>query len=877
MKKKFITGILLVAVSAIGVSCFTSCKDTEDDLRTELQGEQASLRTQLANAKTQLEDLKQKLDQINSCNCPTLNEDWFNNLYNATVAKTSVEGALKDVNDLLKNIMAGNNNANISEQQAKDLFALIGKLNDINNVINTVNGTEGTGGTPGLSSTVNNLNTIINGDGTSANPGLATTVNTITSDVEDLQKWFENSGWTPAIFQTFVNQGMWVFNHKTALEAIEAKKAEIAKLNGVSIDFLNNNLNKLQSIVDTYNKIFPATETVEEWWSYKTIIDNIKANQADIQALQSDVDNMLNRINDMVTGLVLQATHNPLFGGFNTPFGINSYVLMAYYGENTTGINRFPNDEQHLAYNVTTPGVNWDALMPASAFYTPDANKIVNLQDGMADLGTLWFTVNPGTVRNLDVNGFKLVNSIDEGKVTLANVQKDNETVFKFGFSRSAADNGLYAGTAKVAASDLDAIKVRIEPGLRQALVDAVKNRTATDMVQMAKTVARQLTNVCDANALRYTWTSKDKEGENWIDRTNTVYSNYGIAATAFKPLAFTTLYKESQEGGFKQIPTIGHIELDKSLVDLEIEDFKIGDITFDLNVNITDFKINMDGFTSTVTVKIPKKYILDKVNEVATLPANWQNDPSMYEEMTVDIVKNQQELVNKFVDSVNEWIKGNGTEEYPGLKNEISDAISNAVDKTFNGPDGFIAKIEDQVNDMTGNIQDKLDNLVDKINSDYLSKVNSLIDKVNKVSERINRILANPNHYLQPIMLYRTADGNVNLLSTNPDQPTQFKGNGEAIELWATTFNFETLCPVFKKCVVVTKVTKNGVDQPTLVTAANKPGNSFATVLDGARNRVALDVNGARGGSYIYEIAYQGLDYAGSTSTVKCYIQVTR
>lgn len=94
------------------------------------------------------------------------------------------------------------------------------------------------------------------------------------------------------------------------------------------------------------------------------------------------------------------------------------------------------------------------------------------------------------------------------------------------------------------------------------------------------------------------------------------------------------------------------------------------------------------------------------------------------------------------------------------------------------------MADLVAQVNDMTANIQGKLDSLVDKINKDYLGKVNSLIGKVNSVSARINKVLADPNHYLQATMLYKNGNDQLGLLSTNPKQPSQFKGNGEAIEL---------------------------------------------------------------------------------------------
>ena len=138
--------------------------------------------------------------------------------------------------------------------------------------------------------------------------------------------------------------------------------------------------------------------------------------------------------------------------------------------------------------------------------------------NGQATLGNLWFTVNPGTVNHLDKAGFELVNSRDEvSKVNLVDITKDDETLIQFGVnsnSRAAGNgNGLYRAEATVAVDDLDAIKVNIESGLAQALKDAVKNHTAADMAHLLKAIYSQLQNVCDANALRYTYEAISGKG----------------------------------------------------------------------------------------------------------------------------------------------------------------------------------------------------------------------------------------------------------------------------------------------------------------------------------------------------------------------------
>lgn len=912
MKKKFIPGLLLLALTAGGFSTFTSCKDTDEDQYVELRGDLVTLKADLLKEIADaLEKAKQYAKQYTDQEIAKLPEipdqaqveQWAKGQIDTWAASSAADGmkaVLQDMLDKMGYTPGGGTTPGTScecplkdlkPEEAQALIALSGyakailgdELDGKGGLFKAVG--DNTTELDKLSTSFKQLDKIVNGDPDVPGSGLV-------KQVEGLAKWFENftdengNPMTVATFQKYVKEGAWVQAHKSALEEIEGKKAEIAILNKAALEKLNQYYADLEGIDNVYKNIFENVQLPEgetAWWNYATVMQNIKNNSAAISALQTEVNSILGRINDMVTSLLLQATTNPVFGSVNTPFGVNSMVLMSYYGKLATGLRQFPAKGVSAEYNGKDVDVDWNALTNGK-FYPLQNENIIALDDnGKASLGNLWFTVNPGTVNNLDFTGFALVNSKEvPAKVSLTNIYKDDKTEFKFGITSRAAGNGngLYRATASVAPEDLDAIKINIEPGLKDALVDAVKNHTATDIAHMLKTIYNQLQNVCDANALRYTWTSKEKDvNGNWIDRENKVYSNYGLAATAFKPLSFATLYGES----FRQIPTINPIELDKDLVDLDLKPFKIGDVTLDIALNISGIEINNVGET-VIKVKVPKKFdttVTDPSTGAgeATLPDNWEENPEYYDEITVDITKDLQKVVDNLKGSIDEWINGNGTEEKPGLNQQINSAVKDAVDKAFNGPDGFIAKIEGQVNDMMGSIQDKLDSLVDKVNKDYLGKVNSLINKVKKVSARINKILSDPNHYLQATMLYKNGSNQLGLLSTNPKQPSQFKGNGQAIELWATTYNYETLCPVFKKFVGVTKVTKNGTeDCPELAKEANSAAGSFmGEVINGDANRVVLNVKNATAGVYTYEIAYQALDFTGHTSTVKCYVQVVR
>ena len=853
MKKKFIPGLLLLALTAGGFSTFTSCKDTDEDLYTNLRGEQVSLQAaldalkeQLANCGTNCQnEIKRLEDLINGKPGYTESEikGWITELTNQYATQDALKQLADRVADLEGKEPGGNDQ--FKPEDVTTLTDLIAIADQLKSLVGE-NGTVNT-----LSTEIENLKKVLNGDGT--NPGLLETVS-------GLEAWFENIGLTVEEFQTYVKQGEFVFSNKAALVALVKLQNE-GTLNEDALKALNEVYADLAGIDEMYNAIFKGVEApADGWWNYADVMQNIKNNSAAIAELQNEVDAIFNRINDLVTSLILQSASNHLYGTFNTPFGINSMVLMANFGHLAIDLNQFPvsTAKDMGAECYSDSNIDWSSIT-SDKYDLTSTILAYTTNNGQATLGNLWFTVNPGTVNHLDKAGFELVNSRDEvSKVNLVDITKDDETLIKFGVnsnSRAAGNgNGLYRAEATVAVDDLDAIKVNIESGLAQALKDAVKNHTAADMAHLLKAIYSQLQNVCDANALRYTYEAIS--GKGGATSKQKVYSNYGLAATAFKPLSFATLKGES----FRNLPTIDPIEIDKSLVDLDLKPFEIGDVKLDVKLDLGKIEFDEVGETI-IEVEVPSKF--DPLTGEAT----------EYTTEKVNITGDLQQIVDKLQASVNEWFEGKVDE--PSLNEKLQSQIEAAVDSAFNGPDGLIASIENQVNDMMGSIQDKLDNLVDQINSDYLNKVNKLIDKYNSVANRINKVLSDPNHYLQSVMFFRKADGNLGFLSTNAKQPSQFKGNGEAIELFATTYNFETVCPAFKKIVGVVKVTdQNGNENTALKNAANA---SMAKVLDGRVNRVALDVRGAKGGVYTYEIAYQAMDFTGHTSTVKCYVQVIR
>lgn len=875
MKKKFIPGLLLLALTAGGFSTFTSCKDTDEDLYTNLRGEQVSMRADLlkeianalAEAKKYTDDEIEDAMKVLRGEIPSDQDikDAAQSVIDAWAKQNGLDNLDKTVKDIIdqmiKDGIIGTGGScdckKFTDEQIKQLVALAAQAEAL-----IGNGLDGKGG---LIQSVAELNKVLFGEDSKSG---------LVKQVSDLSVWFSEFGddMDAKKFADYVKQGAWVKANSEALDSIISKKEEIGLLNKEALEALNKYAEDLEGIDKMYNAIFANVELPEgetAWWNYAEVMQNIKNNSAAIAELQDDVDAIFGRLNDLVTSLILQSASNHLYGTFNTPFGINSMVLMANFGHLATQAESFPvsTAKDMGAECYSDSNIDWSSIT-SDKYDLTSSVLAYTVNNGQATLGNLWFTVNPGTVNHLDKAGFELVNSRDEvSKVNLVDITKDDETLIKFGVnsnSRAGNNNGLYRAEATVALDDLDAIKVNIESGLAQALKDAVKNHTAADMAHLLKAIYGQLQNVCDANALRYTYeavTGKNEEG--YTKAMQKVYSNYGLAATAFKPLSFATLKGES----FRHIPTIRPIEIDKDMVDLDLGTFEVDSKNFELNLNF-----GQPEFKPTGELVVKQHVILTD-----------QTTGNIVEgDIEIDITKQAAEIEGNITGAIEEWL-GTGENSLDArVEKSIWYALfndKNAVDPKYpydpSLPTGVVADLVKQVNDMTGNIQDKLDDLVDQINKDYLGKVNKLLEKYNSVADRINKMLDDPNHYLQSVMFLRKADGNLGFLSTDSKQPSQFKGNGEAIELWATTYNFETVCPAFKKIVGVVKVTdKNGNERTDLKNAANA---SMAKVLDGRVNRVALDVRGAKGGVFTYEIAYQAMDFTGHTSTVKCYVQVIR
>lgn len=798
MKRKFINGFLVAAALVGGMSTMSSCKDNTEDIRVEMGEETQKLKNQIQSLIGQLEACKQSCEQK----------------FQGNVNASNLEEYLK-------------NSAYIAELERKisGLETLLGEMPEDSNYDNFADWIAAIGATAGTNSAY----------------------------LEEVMKEY-----TSEEFYDAIEAASWVKEQK---ERIEVMMQTVEAMGEAFNDFIQT-LNDWRDAID---EKFDAIDTdiLDLKEGYQGLSNKIKNELVpQIQANKEAIEEIQAIMKRQVTSILIQGTHNPVFGSFSAPFGITSNILMLHYGYAGAPVS-FPNTDSAVEYDVENPfteaqvaalaktGIDIDAPIVSYS-----ANQAL-VSEKIGNAGKVYMTVNPSTV-SFEGQTVDLVNSQDElSGVTLSSLRKSDK-VLSFGFGR--ADNGFYEADATLAPENIQSVKVEIEPGLKTAFKDAFDNRTKADFAYLIKQLYNQFNGILPAQGLKATYAS-------FNNAPASVYSEYAIAATAFKPLSYGFL---AGQGLGHKLPIISPINADEFKLDTEGLDF---------NITIPD--INIEGGEFNFEFKPISLEVRDGILYVEVQMSHFDKTDTGYVNIgyTIDVFPVSgvedfmAELENAFNENIGEWNES--------LKAAFEDYVN-----------GLIANINEQVNSamesVSGQVSDKLTDVIDNINAQlqdkiggYVDRFNGLIDKYNNLAQRLNKYLENPNHFMQPMMVYNYGQGNIGQVSTGKAVPTLFhKKGGDAIELILTSYNAEIAAPAFKKYVVVTNVYdvatgKSVLDDDADCIQLMKDANAatfFNQALEGNQLRVALKV-GKPG--YKYEIVYQGLDYHGVTSTNTYYIQV--
>lgn len=601
--------------------------------------------------------------------------------------------------------------------------------------------------------------------------------------------------------------------------------------------------------------------------------------KAALEELQPQIDAINERLNKLITNILVQQTYNPLFGTINLPIGLQSNINANYYGVADHAL-KFPFGDEQYEYNADNSVLNTPGVPEAIASLNPQGAVAIQanvpyIEDSEANLGNLYLTINPNTV---DFTGVKLslVNSKDEAApvVDLKPV-KENDKVLDFGFdlTRSAENNGFYRVPVQVEAANAPALSIKIESGLKSAMKDALLNHTKQDFVALGKVLLDQMNGFLPAYGVKSTWTTKATVDGQEVSTEHSVYSNYNLAVATVHPLGYEFLYGE---GTNKELPTFGAVtdKLHEFFNDIR------KDITFNLDLGIDEnkYQINLDLSKIEFNVELDKiEVIIPSMpiyQEGTDLVIGYTKDTPIELTYTDGTVSGNDGALNGLVDAINtavkEMLTGNGNPDVENFQDIINEEVVGKMNDLIADLNGQLKGINNQINDQIGDILDKIENQL----AGKLDKVDKLVEKYNALANKINNFLKNPNHYLQVMMAYSTGNGDLHHLSTTLTDPSRFvQGSGNAIELFATSYTGELVAPSYKKYVAITRAF-NG-KTPVSINANEVSNNAgLNKVIPGRQQRVALNASALQKG-LTYEIVYTSLDYRGYTSTRLYYVTV--
>lgn len=664
---------------------------------------------------------------------------------------------------------------------------------------------------------------------------------------------------------------------------ILALRGQGADLGGLR-DSVKNILDvKLPSLEQAYKD---ADEALKD--AIDDLADKVQKNADDISDLSDALDDLTDRVADnekkiadlekkmnQITGIIPQAVVNPVYGTFNTPVGINSKILVAFYGE-VGQMVEFPTKEtaNYVKNSQKFTDKEW-AMISSVAQETLQPGTIISGDDGsgVGKAGTLYLTVNPSEV-NYAGQTLTLVNSKDEeSKVVLSALEKENDYLINFGYTRAAADNGFYRAEATLNKADVEAVKADINvEGMVEDFKDVLTKRNASSVGTLANTLYKQFNGIVPAQALKAEWTATLEDGSTY---TRTYRSDYGLAATAIKPLSYKFLEDldvVTIPGYERVISAINRIakEVKKTIQSTwpDLSGFDADAITLNKITSVDpnrfsvkfSFAILTDGIDSRAykqTIGDLEYIVVENRQPISVDAAGNVNDYQWV--VALKMALNDEDAVAE--QSASNPLKWDLTiTKNVGNVDDILDSVNGAMDdiadfiKDVNDMLDDINAVETTINSKTGSLVTKLHNLVDRINSRATSLINSA------------------NSRLQPVLLLSGSETGAKRASRASGQPTIVKDAN--ITLFPTSYTADIVAPAYLKHVAVINVTKGSAN-------AQDGDADCKAVLDGINadlNKVlpgdtkSVDVTLKAG--YTYEVAFSAVDYAGNISMHKYYIK---
>lgn len=609
-----------------------------------------------------------------------------------------------------------------------------------------------------------------------------------------------------------------------AIQAQAAANLEAAK------QYADDQADSLKNeMLDSLNQLTEAMEYVDS-----VLADRLDSVEARVDSLEAqvakntkDIENLTGALKKLVTSVVLQGTKNPVMGSIATPFNTRSNILAAYYGSVDAQGLEFPTARPRFfvdAANVQMTAK--DVEMLGVEAVTKEEGIVLLGDEGNA--GTVYMTINPNTV---DFTGLSvaLVNSQDEFSGAKLESLAPSDEVLSFGYTR-AAKNGFYEAKATVTEESLEDVKLSMNFNEIKEVAKDLVNGGGVNVSAIASTVANAMsTFVMDANGVKVSWTDE------LCDEEHSVYSQYGVAVTAVKPLS----YAFGSDFAFTNVPGMDRIE---SLIGKLSEKAKAA-------INKTDKVLNFE-LVEIKEIIIPEAPVVDSIPVVVNIPGQ-----------TVQDIYGNDINVKGYNDTIRVSVQDVVNELYGDLAGSFAD-----VNEMLKG----VKDMVDEINEVLAKAKDLKASALNGVDK-FQSKMTSFLDIFN---DKFCAVINSTNKVLRPILFVTTEDG-FHKLSQAKNNPTVI--TGKTLSLIPTSYSLEYIAPAYKKLVGVTNVFKGSAsaqagDDDCLAALNNVNGQEgVAEVLAGD----TYEVEATFEAGYVYEVVYTAVDFYGKVDAKKFYVTV--
>jgi len=584
----------------------------------------------------------------------------------------------------------------------------------------------------------------------------------------------------------------------------------------------------------------------------KQRIDNIDKDLADLTGV---VNALSDKMNKLITSIVVQDVTNPVYGTVNTPFGITSNVLISYYGNNKAQDFKFPTTIEDLYYNKKK------VLEDVSVASKVTVNEGLLFENAEGNAGTVYLTVNP---TNVDFSGttFSLVNSRDEeSPIKLGALQKSDRLI-NLGWNVTRADNGLYSATATINSDfakaaphigltedDLKAAYQDFKAAYKEAKKGKKANfrQFASDVFSASGHLSGILKSSAPAYGIKAAWNAG---GENYA-----TYSKYELAAISVSPLSYASALKldeqnpaqkgiDALEKAVSRIASTIQKQITKRTDKMIFDVDQISHITntgFDITVTNAEIT-KLEGLTVTIPYSdIHEMYIVNpETGEEVPLETDGHQD------ITAKVVAaSNNKLTFQFEKGLSDYFKN--------MEALLKYLYNSETER------GYFDDLNDMLKWMGGYKGSKgvVDQLGDKV-----------IDYIEDFAPTFVRFMK-PSDWLQPLAFVSDDGSWKPLTSAYKDSPRVIKDTNPI--LYLTSRTGELLVPAYKKWIAVTNVfNEDGTPAPTSVRDAANTGN-INKVIPGYIRKTSISLQKG----YVYEISFQCVDYSGIVSAKQYYVKV--